>query len=157
MREGVRSEVGERERDEWEGERERDLERVVESERDVLRRGGDRERLRLALRDLEREGERLGAGDRSELDRSRGLSADGDAAPLSRAPPPFAALCDDMDPRGRYSGSLTSSSELELRLGDLLCLLRRRDTRRGFRGVEAGSAGRGAAAGWWSPSSSGEL
>ena len=45
-----------------------------------------------------------------------------------------------MDPGGWYDGSFISSSELELRLGDLLCLLLRSDILRGFLGVEAESA-----------------
>lgn len=135
--------MGEREREDWEGVR--DLERVVESEGDLLRREGDLDRLWLWLRDLEREGERLAAGDRGEVDKR---CLDGEAtALLSRAPSPFVALfcAADMDPGGRYDGSFTSSSELELRLGDLLCLLLRSDILRGFPGVDAESVpGRGA-------------
>lgn len=142
MREAEWSEVGERDRGDRDGVRDR--ERLAESDGERPRRG-DLDRLWLRLGDLEREGERLAAGDRGEVDNR---CRDGEAALLlSRAPSPLAILCcgADIDPGLWYDGSATSSSELELRLGDLLCLLLRRGILRGFLGVEAESApGRGA-------------
>lgn len=138
MREAERSEVGEREREDR--ERVGDLERAVESERDGLRREGeaDLDRLRAGLGDVEWRGERLGPRDGGELDRGRDCCPDGEAAGLlSRRPPPFVSLLeDDIGPVGWYAGSVTSSSELELRLGELLCLPRRMDILREFLGVE---------------------
>ena len=89
-------EVGERERGVREGVL--DSERGVDSERDLLRRAGVLDWLRLALRDRERDGERDGSRECGDLDRECDLCLEGETAGVaSWAEPPFMALRFDVD------------------------------------------------------------
>lgn len=89
-------EVEERERGVREGVL--DSERGVESERDLLRRAGVLDWLRLAPWDREREGERVGSRECGDLDRECDLCLEGEAASVSSwAKPPFLTLCCDVD------------------------------------------------------------
>lgn len=89
-------EVGERERGVREGVL--DSERGVDSERDLLRRAGVLDWLRLAPLDREREGERVGSRECGDLDRECDLCLEGEMAGVaSWAKPPFLALRCDVD------------------------------------------------------------
>lgn len=89
-------EVGERER----GVREDvlDSEREVDSERDLLRRAGVADWLRLAPLDCDGEAERGGTRERGDLDRECDICLEGETAGVaSWAESPFIALFFDVD------------------------------------------------------------